>query len=114
MTMDSLDRAASAGEIEAMQGLLNEALEAGAIGISTGTYYPPASAAPMEEVISVCRPLTGTGAVYVTHMRNEAEGCIDSLNETFEIGRALDVPVVISHHKLSARRTSASRRSRCR
>src|SRR5476649_2034179 len=100
MTMDSLDRAASAGEIEAMQGLLNEALEAGAIGISTGTYYPPASAAPMEEVINVCRPLTGTGAVYVTHMRNEAEGCIDSLNETFEIGRALDVTVVISHHKL--------------
>jgi N-acyl-D-amino-acid deacylase len=98
--MDSLDRAASDGEIEAMQGLLSEALEAGAIGISTGTYYPPASAAPMEEVINVCRPLTGTGAVYVTHMRNEADGCIDSLNETFEIGRALDVPVVISHHKL--------------
>jgi len=100
MTMDSLDRAANDREIEAMQGLLSEALEAGAIGISTGTYYPPASAAPMEEVISVCRPLTGTGAVYVTHMRNEADGCIDSLNETFEIGRALDVPVVISHHKL--------------
>ncbi|SAL62350.1 N-acyl-D-amino-acid deacylase [Caballeronia udeis] len=100
MTMDSLDRAADDGEIEAMQGLLTEALEAGAIGISTGTYYPPAAAAPTEEVIRVCRPLTGTGAVYVTHMRNEADGCIDSLNETFEIGRALDVPVVISHHKL--------------
>lgn len=100
MTMDSLDRAAGDGEIEAMQGLLTEALEAGAIGISTGTYYPPAAAAPMEEVIEVCRPLTGTGAVYATHMRNEADGCIDSLNETFEIGRALDVPVVISHHKL--------------
>ena len=100
MTMDSLDRAAGDGEIEAMQGLLTEALEAGAIGISTGTYYPPAAAAPMEEVIEVCRPLTGTGAVYSTHMRNEADGCIDSLNETFEIGRALDVPVVISHHKL--------------
>jgi len=41
MTMDSLDRAASDGEIEAMQGLLTEALEAGAIGITTGTYYPP-------------------------------------------------------------------------
>src|SRR5471032_3189373 len=100
MTIDSLDRAANDREIEAMQGLLSEALEAGAIGISTGTYYPPASAAPMEEVISVCRPLTGTGAVYVTHMRNEADGCIDSLNETFAIGRALNVPVVISHHKL--------------
>ena len=98
--MSALDRAADPDEIATMKGLLTEALDAGAIGISTGTYYPPAAAAPTEEVIEVCRPLTGTGAVYATHMRNEAERCIDSLNETFEIGRALDVPVVISHHKL--------------
>jgi N-acyl-D-amino-acid deacylase len=98
--MTALDRAATPDEVAAMQGLLSEALDAGAIGISTGTYYPPAEMAPTEEVIEVCRPLTGSGAVYVTHMRNEAEGCIASLEETFEIGRALDVPVVISHHKL--------------
>jgi N-acyl-D-amino-acid deacylase len=83
-----------------MRVLLSEALDAGAIGVSTGTYYPPAEMAPTSEVIEVCRPLTGTGAVYVTHMRNEADGCVDSLNETFEIGRELDVPVIISHHKL--------------
>jgi N-acyl-D-amino-acid deacylase len=100
MTMDSLDRAATDGEIAAMRELLTEALDAGAIGVSTGTYYPPAALAPTSEVIEVCRPLTGTGAVYVTHMRNEAEGCVESLLETFEIGRALDLPVVISHHKL--------------
>jgi N-acyl-D-amino-acid deacylase len=56
--------------------------------------------APTEEVIEVCRPITGTGAVYATHMRDEADGCVDSLNESFEIGRALNAPVVISHHKL--------------
>jgi len=100
MTMDSLDRAATPDEIAAMRVLLSEALDAGAIGVSTGTYYPPAEMAPTSEVIEVCRPLTGTGAVYVTHMRNEADGCVDSLNETFEIGRELDVPVIISHHKL--------------
>ncbi|HEV2675131.1 MAG TPA: D-aminoacylase [Aliidongia sp.] len=99
-TMARLDRAATPAEIAAQQDLLTEALEAGAIGISTGTYYPPAAMASMAEVIEVCRPLTGSGAVYVTHMRDEAEGCVDSLNETFEIGRALEVPVVISHHKL--------------
>jgi N-acyl-D-amino-acid deacylase len=98
--MRALDRAADPDEVAAMRELLTEALDAGAIGISTGTYYPPAAAAPTEEVIEVCRPLTGTGGVYVTHMRNEAEGCISSLNETFEIGRALEAPVVISHHKL--------------
>jgi N-acyl-D-amino-acid deacylase len=100
MTMDSLDRAAASEEVAAMRSLLVEALEAGAIGVSTGTYYPPAAMAPTEEVIEVCRPITGTGAVYATHMRNEAEGCVDSLNESFEVGRALDAPVVISHHKL--------------
>ena len=100
MTMDSLDRAAQPEEVAAMRALLIEALDAGAIGVSTGTYYPPAAMAPIEEVIEVCRPITGTGAVFATHMRNEAEGCVDSLNESFEIGRALDAPVVISHHKL--------------
>src|SRR3984957_19283185 len=100
MTMDSLGRAATSEEIAAMRGLLVEALDAGAIGVSTGTYYPPAAMAPTEEVIEVCRPITGTGAVYATHMRDEAEGSVDSLNESFAIGRALNAPVVISHHKL--------------
>jgi N-acyl-D-amino-acid deacylase len=99
-TMADLDRPATPDEVAAMQALLTEALDAGAIGLSTGTYYPPAAAAPTAEVIEVCRPLTGSGAVYVTHMRDEAEHCLESLEETFEIGRALDVPVVISHHKL--------------
>ena len=98
--MAELDRAAMPDEVATMQAMLQEALDAGAIGISTGTYYPPAAAAPTEELIEVCRPLTGSGAVYVTHMRNEAEGCLESLAETFDIGKALDVPVVISHHKL--------------
>ncbi|HZR77289.1 D-aminoacylase [Bradyrhizobium sp.] len=101
MTMDSLDRTATPDEIAAMRGLLVEALDAGAIGVSTGTYYPPAAMATTGEVIEVCRPITGTGAVFATHMRNEAEGCVESLNESFEIGRALDAPVVISHHKLA-------------
>ena len=100
MTMASLDRAATVDEIAAMRGLLVEALDAGAIGVSTGTFYPPAAAAPTEEVIEVCRPITGTGAVYATHMRNEADGCVEALNESFAIGRALNAPVVISHHKL--------------
>jgi len=99
-TMTAVDRAATPDEIAAMQTLLTEALDAGAIGISTGTYYPPAAMASMAEVIEVCRPLTGSGAVYVTHMRDEGDRCVDSLNETFEIGRALGVPVIISHHKL--------------
>ena len=99
-TMDRLDSPASPGEINCMKNLVQEALDAGAIGVSTGLYYEPARAAPTEEVIEVCRPLTERKALYCTHMRDEADRVLDSLEETFRIGRALGVPVVVSHHKV--------------
>ncbi|HTQ77243.1 MAG TPA: D-aminoacylase [Burkholderiales bacterium] len=99
--MQRLDRAASAGEIEQMRARVGEALEAGAIGCSTGLYYEPARAAPAEEVIEVCRPLSARKALYCTHMRDEGDRVLDSLEESFRIGRALGVPVVISHHKVA-------------
>jgi N-acyl-D-amino-acid deacylase len=99
--MDDLERPARDAEIQRMQKLADEALAAGAIGVSTGLYYEPACAAPTEEVIEICRPLTKHHGLYCTHMRNEGDKIIDSLEETFRIGRELGVPVVISHHKLA-------------
>ena len=99
-TMKHLDAPASPGEMDAMKNLVQEALSAGAIGVSTGLYYEPARAAPTEEVIEVCRPLTARKALYCTHMRDEGDHVIDSLEETFRIGRELGVPVVVSHHKV--------------
>jgi N-acyl-D-amino-acid deacylase len=98
--MDELRRPARADEIERMQRLADEALRAGAIGVSTGLYYEPAHAAPTEEVIEVCRPLARHNGLYCTHMRDEGDGVVESLEETFRIGRELGVPVVISHHKV--------------
>ncbi|MGC2774668.1 MAG: D-aminoacylase [Bradyrhizobium sp.] len=98
--MRDLGRAATEAEIAEMRACVQEALDAGAIGVSTGTFYPPAEAAPTEEIIEVCRPLTGSGGVYATHMRNEADRVTQSLEESFAIGKALDVQVVISHHKV--------------
>src|SRR5881394_1119262 len=69
-TMADLARPASASEIDAMRAMVDEALEAGAIGASTGLYYEPARAAPTEEVIEVCRPLSARNALYCTHMRD--------------------------------------------
>lgn len=103
VTMGSLDRAATQEEIGAMQALLEEALEAGALGLSTGTFYPPAAHAPTEEIVEVGRPLTPRKALYVTHMRDEAAQVMQSLQETFHIGRALGIPVVVSHHKVQNR-----------
>ena len=100
-TMDKLERAASKAEVGRMRELADEALAAGAIGVSTGLYYEPASAAPTEEVIDVCRPLAKRNGMYVTHMRDEGAKVLDSLEETFRIGRELGVPVVVSHHKVA-------------
>ena len=82
-TMADLDREASAGEIAAMQALLVEALDAGAIGLSTGTFYPPALKATTQEIIEVGRPLTARGGLYVTHMRDESSKVMEALDETF-------------------------------
>jgi N-acyl-D-amino-acid deacylase len=98
--MDDLQRAATQSEIGRMRDMVREALGAGAIGVSTGLYYEPARAATTEEVIEVCRPLGEHRGIYCTHMRDEGARVIDSLEESFRIGRELRVPVVISHHKV--------------
>jgi N-acyl-D-amino-acid deacylase len=101
--MDDLQRAARAHEIEAMRTMTEEGLAAGAIGVSSGLYYEPARAATTEEVIEVCRPLGERQGIYCTHMRDEGDRVIESLEESFRIGRELAVPVVISHHKVAGK-----------
>ena len=100
-TMSDLSKPASSTEISAMRELVQEAMQAGAIGVSTGLFYEPAIAAPTEEVIEVCSPLKQFNGLYCTHMRNEADRVIDSLEESFRIGREVGVPIVISHHKVT-------------
>jgi N-acyl-D-amino-acid deacylase len=94
-------RAATDGEAAHMQARLKDALAQGASGFSTGLYYPPNMMAPTDEVIAVAEALRATGGLYVTHMRDEANDVLLSIEETLKIGKAVDVPVVISHHKCS-------------
>jgi N-acyl-D-amino-acid deacylase len=94
-------RAATDAEAEHMRRRLAEALAQGASGFSTGLYYPPNMEAPTEEVIAVAEALRAAGALYVTHMRDEANGVVTSIEETLRIGREAGAPVVISHHKCS-------------
>ncbi|WP_372662567.1 amidohydrolase family protein [Hydrogenophaga sp.] len=100
LTMSDMDRPASETEIVAMRDHVEEAMQAGAIGLSTGTFYAPAMKATTREIIEVGRPLTSHKALYVAHMRDESDRVMEALEETFEIGRALEVPVVVSHHKV--------------
>ncbi len=99
VTMSSLDRPANSAEISEMRMHVEEAMAAGAFGLSTGTFYAAAAAATTEEIIEVGRPLTRRKALYVTHMRDEADSVLEAMEESFAIGRALEVPVVLSHHK---------------
>lgn len=98
---DALARSASDDECARMRELLEASLAAGAFGFSTGTFYPPAREATIDEIVAVAEPLARYGAFYATHMRNEAEAVLESLEETYEIGRRLGVRVLISHHKLA-------------
>ena len=97
--MDRLDRSATAAEVEAMRAQLQEALNGGALGLSSGLAYLSANAASTEEVMALAEPLAAAGAVYTTHMRTETEGILDAMREAFEIGRVNEVPVVVSHLK---------------
>jgi N-acyl-D-amino-acid deacylase len=97
--MDRLNREASELEIGFMREQLSEALDHGALGLSTGLAYLSANSATTEEVIALAQPLAAAGAVYTTHMRTEAEAILDAMSESFAIGRSSKVPVIVSHLK---------------
>ncbi len=102
--MDDTSRAANGAERAAMRELMQEALDAGAFGVSTGTFYPPASAAPTDEIVDVCQPLRGRAGIYATHLRDEADHIVPAIEEALHIGREIDCRVVFSHHKLAGER----------
>jgi len=97
--MDDLHRAATEEECAAMRADLCEALYAGALGLSTGLAYHNAAAAGCKEVFSLAQLLGPARAIYTTHMRTETEGILEAMSESFQIGRAVQSPVVISHLK---------------
>jgi N-acyl-D-amino-acid deacylase len=97
--LDRLDRPATAFEIDNMRAELSNALDAGALGLSTGLAYANANAADTDEVISLAHALVNSNAVYATHMRTETDAILNAMDEAFRIGRSSQSPVVISHLK---------------
>ena len=97
--MDDLHRTASADEIAAMRMQLQESLEAGALGLSTGLAYASAFNAETDEVLQLSEELTAFGAVYTTHLRSEFEPVLEAMDEALLIGRHAKAPVIISHLK---------------
>ncbi len=92
-------RQASAAELERMKGLVEEAMQAGAIGVSTSLIYPPAIYASEAEIAALTAVAGRYGGRYFTHMRNEGDRLLEAIDEALRIGRAAQTPVHIFHLK---------------
>jgi N-acyl-D-amino-acid deacylase len=103
-TMDDVGRKASDSEIEAMLSYVDEAMANGAIGFSTGLFYPPNAAADADEVARIAARFAERGGVYATHMRDEFDNVLESIHETLTTARSAGIPLVISHHKCAGPR----------
>ena len=87
-------------ELSKMEMLIKEAMEDGALGISTGLFYVPGSFSSTSEVISLSKIAASYGGIYISHMREEAVDVLKSINETINIGIEAKIPVQITHHKI--------------
>lgn len=103
IVLGDVDRRPSPEELERMQGLVREAMDAGAIGLSTALIYPPAVYATTEEIAALAAVAGKSGGRYYTHMRNEGDHLLEAIDEALEIGQSAGVPVHIFHLKAAGR-----------
>lgn len=96
------DRLPDAAELARMGALLEEALDAGAFGMSSGLIYPPGIFSTTSELVELARRLPG-GRVYASHVRGEGARLLDSVEEAIEIGARAGCRVEVSHLKASGR-----------
>lgn len=97
MGMES--RPPTADELAEMRRLLEEALDDGVFGLSTGLIYPPSSYADTDEIVALADVSARRGGLYFSHIRGEGVTLLDAVGEAIEIGRRAEVPVQIAHHK---------------
>lgn len=96
----SEDREPSVEELEQMKAMVAEAMEQGALGISTGLFYVPGSFTSTEEIINLSKVAAEYKGIYISHMREEAAQLIESVKETIRIGEEANIPVQVTHHKV--------------
>lgn len=97
--MARLDRAADDVERKAMAAEVETAMEAGALGLSSGIFYKEAFAADLDELVAVATAAARHGGVYATHIRDELAGILPALQEAAQTARQAGLPLVLSHHK---------------
>jgi N-acyl-D-aspartate/D-glutamate deacylase len=97
------NRAPTAAELNQMRALVAEAMEDGAVGLSTSLVYAPAFYAKTEELIELAKVASRYGGVYATHMRNESNSIMPAIDEAIRIGREANIPVEIFHLKMAGK-----------
>ncbi len=101
--MGSSDRMPTAEEQQKMEALVEKAMQAGAVGFSTGLIYLPGLYAKTPEIAGMAKVAAKYGGLYATHMRNEGDAVEAAINEALTIGREANIPVEISHFKIGGK-----------
>ncbi|HEY7634658.1 MAG TPA: D-aminoacylase [Gemmatimonadales bacterium] len=94
----------SPAQLDSMKALVRQAMQEGAVGVSTALQYPPAPYAKTEELIALAGEASRFGGVYATHLRSEGNEIIPALDEAIRIGREARIPVEVWHLKASGKR----------
>ena len=103
MVLGDEDRAPTAAELERMKSLVRQAMQDGAVGVSTSLQYAPAPYAKTEELIALAAEAAKFGGIYASHIRDEGNAIDAALDEAFRIGREAHIPVEIWHLKAAGR-----------
>ncbi len=101
--LGDVDRAPTAQELEKMKALVAQAMQQGALGISTALIYPPGFYAKTEELIELAKVAAQYGGIYATHMRSEGLNEVAAVREALRIGQEAHIPVEIFHLKVSGK-----------
>lgn len=96
----SVNRRATPEELDAMRLRVQQAMEAGAWGMSTGLIYTPSTYADTEELIALAQEVHAFGGIYASHIRGEEDRLLDSVKEALLIGQRAELPIHISHIKV--------------
>lgn len=97
------NRAPDAAELERMRAIMDSAMRAGAMGMTTALIYPPSSYATTDELVEIARVAARHGGVYASHIRDEGSGVVGAVREAIEIGERAGLPVEIFHLKVAYR-----------
>ena len=97
------DKQPTPEQLAQMQALVRQAMNDGAVGVSTALEYAPAPYAKTEELIALASEAGKLGGIYSTHMRNESDSVLGAIDEALRIGREANIPVEIWHLKVAGK-----------